>query len=79
VGVGETPTGPLTVHGQTRDLAEATYVLNDLVPGQTVYVAVRAYTPAHGYQRNALSSPHTGAVVVTLSYGQLPLILKRSA
>ncbi|MEZ4679096.1 MAG: clostripain-related cysteine peptidase [Caldilineaceae bacterium] len=57
--------GPLTLHGTTADKATTTYLVNNLLPGQRYFFAVRAYTPPHGGQTNELRSTAARMIGVT--------------
>jgi hypothetical protein len=57
--------GPFTLHGTTADKSATSYLVNNLLPGQRYFLAVRAYTPPHDDQFNELRSLPTKMVGVT--------------
>lgn len=57
--------GPYTVHGKTADKRADTYLLDGLQPGQRYFIRVRTYTPPHGAQENALTSPAIHVIGMT--------------
>lgn len=59
------PRDTFTVHGQTADKTAGSYVLDGLDPGQTYYITVRSFTPAHDGQTADLLSNRIRTVGVT--------------
>jgi hypothetical protein len=51
--------GPYTIHGTTSSKDSTEYTVTDLSPDTTYYFVVRAYTPAHDTQKNALTSDYS--------------------
>jgi len=58
--------GPYTATVQTADKVATGASLTGLAAGTTYYVAVRTFTPAHGFQQNALLSPYGAEVTLTV-------------
>ena len=67
IGVASNITGPFTLHGQTSSKADNSYLIDNLETGQTTYIQVRSFTPAHDNQPDDLTSQPTGIVGVTKS------------
>ena len=69
IGIANDLAGPYTLHGTTPDKAATTYSVTGLLPGETYYVRVRSFTPAHGDQPNDLRSaaPVVAGVTQALS------------
>jgi Leucine-rich repeat (LRR) protein len=57
--IGAAPGGPYSVHGITANKAADSYLVTGLLPVTSYYLVVRAYTPAHVGQPNALWSAYT--------------------
>lgn len=57
IAYAASPGGPYTVHGATGNKITTSYTVNGLEPNMAYYFVVRAYTPPHGDQQNALFSP----------------------
>ena len=53
------PGGPYTVLGTTADKSASSYNADGLSPNTPYYFLVRTYTPAHGFQQNALWSEYS--------------------
>ena len=51
--------GPYTSHGATSDKFASGYTVTGLTPNTTYYFVIRATTPAHGTQQNALTSSYS--------------------
>jgi len=56
IGYSTSSGGPYTIHGTTSSKNSSEYTVTDLSPDTTYYFMVRAYTPAHDTQKNALTS-----------------------
>jgi subtilisin family serine protease/Leucine-rich repeat (LRR) protein/C1A family cysteine protease len=56
IAYAQNPGGPYTAAGHTTNKATTSYVVTSLEPNTPYYFVVRAYTPAHGAQQNALLS-----------------------
>jgi hypothetical protein len=57
IGIATTTVnGPYSMHGQTLNKSISSYVITDLVPGQSYFVRVRSYTPPHGDQPSDVRS-----------------------
>ncbi|OUC08855.1 hypothetical protein RY27_06480 [Litorilinea aerophila] len=68
--------GPYTVHGTTADKTADGYMLDGLTPGQTYFIQVRTFTPAHSNQEHGqLSQPAQLAAVTQAESGFVLLIL----
>jgi hypothetical protein len=66
VGCAVQPGGPYQSCGVTGDKHASGISLQGLAPGQTQYLAVRSFTPAHGEQKNDLWSEYSAEVAVTV-------------
>lgn len=53
------------LHGTTTDKLATGYLMNGLKPGQRYFIGVKAYTPPHGDQVNALRSRSANTIGVT--------------
>jgi Leucine-rich repeat (LRR) protein len=65
VGYSETAGGQYTSGCITASKSASTCIVNDLSPNTTYFLAVRAYTPAHANQQNALLSSYSLEVSTT--------------
>lgn len=65
IGIANNLAGPYTQHGTTPDKTASSYSVTGLMPGETYYVRVRSFTPAHGDQPNDLRSSAPAIVGVT--------------
>ena len=68
-------TGPYIVHGQTTEKLAATYLVDQLAPGRTYYLSLRAYTPPHGNQPSELRSNPLLSVGVTKANAGRALVI----
>ena len=50
IGYTSALTQPYTIHGVTADKSTITYTLDNLTPGQSYYIRLRTFTPAHSQQ-----------------------------
>lgn len=74
IAVATAISGPFLIQGQTPDKQSAGYWVTDLEPGRTYYVSVRAHTPAHDDQTNALwGAPARIAGVTNATTGRVLL------
>ncbi len=65
IGIATAFAGPYEYHGATPDKISSTYLVTGLVPGETYYLNVRSYTPAHDEQPNDVRSLAASVVGVT--------------
>lgn len=75
VGIGPAPNGPFSAHGTTADKTATGYVIDNLTPGETYFIRVRTFTPAHAAQENDLLSDATGTIATTSFDGDPLLVL----
>jgi hypothetical protein len=59
------PGGPFSYRGITSSKATGAYTVNGLQPATTYYFKIRAYTPPHDLQQNALYSDFTPVFAAT--------------
>ncbi|MEZ4660250.1 MAG: clostripain-related cysteine peptidase [Caldilineaceae bacterium] len=75
ISYSPTITGPFTVHGVTADKLAASYLLDNLTPGQSYFMRVRTHTPTHPQQENDQWSPDAITSAVTGSAQKVLLIV----
>ena len=65
IGIANNLAGPYIQHGTSPDKDATTYLVTGLTPGETYYLRVRSFTPAHGDQPNDLRSSAPAVAGVT--------------
>ncbi len=75
VSIATSINGPYFVHGHTGDKQVATYLVDQLAPGRTYYLGLRAYTPQHGDQPSEIRSKPQLQVGVTKATAGRALVI----
>ena len=75
IGYTSALTQPYTVHGVTADKSAITYTLDNLTPGQSYYIRLRTFTPAHSQQEKDHYSAPLFFTAVTASEQKVLLMV----